>query len=93
MVTVPGPTVTVTVPGPTVTVPGPPRAPRGTTRTEDGAQVCRVPEDQRRFTLVVRAGRTIRAGQAIRVRVDLAAEGPRATVLNGKRLRVRATVR
>lgn len=93
VVTVPGPTVTVTVAGPTVTVPGAPPAPRRETRTADGAQVCPVPEDHRRFTLVVRAGRTIRAGQAIRVRVDLAAEGPRAKVLNRKRLRAKATIR
>jgi hypothetical protein len=93
VVTVPGPTVTVTVPGPTVTAPGAPPAPRVVTRTVDGAQVCLVPKDKRRFTLVVRAGRTIPAGQAVRVRVDLAADGPRATVLNGKRLRVKATVR
>lgn len=93
VVTVPGPTVTVTVPGPTVTVPAPPRVPRGAPRTDAGEDACFVPEDRRRFTLTLRAGRTIRLGQAIRVRVDLAAEGPRATVLNGKRLRARATIR
>ena len=86
-------TVTVTVP---VEVPGPVRVvEKIVTRTvQGGPEKCVVPKGKRRFTLLLRANKTIRAGMGFKVVVDLdKGRRGKATVAKGKKVGLKAGVR